>query len=127
MCRRGERGPVELAVDLLPAGPWRNNHKNVSALVFPTSHHRPALSQPCMLLPSFSLWLLLSLLSLWVRNWGPPGSPTGCLERNKREEKGHLHIFGPDVIKSCSDAEGPLQEMGCTTSHQAQARIINLR
>lgn len=38
MCGRGERGPVELAEDLLPAGPWRNNHKNVSALVLPARH-----------------------------------------------------------------------------------------
>lgn len=82
---------MELAEDLLPAGPWRNNHKNVSALVFPASPCQPALSQPCMLLLGFSLRLLPSLLSLWVRNWGPPGSPMGCLGRDEgKKEPAHL-------------------------------------
>lgn len=31
---------MELAEDLLPAGPWRNNHKNVSTLRSSASRHQ---------------------------------------------------------------------------------------
>lgn len=117
---------MELVEDLLPAGPWRNNHKNVSALVSPASHRRPALSQPRVLLSSFSLQLLPSLLSLCGRNWGPLGSPVGCLGSDEGEERGDPQVFGPSGVKPCPDAEGPLQGMGCRTSRHAQARVRNL-